>query len=258
MANNNYDIMTKTGKNNKIILSSDEIFLNTKCLFVEYYDVIKAPWYLFVNYLRTSDVASQLFDFSELVNYDMNELFEWYITRKHKNPLKDIPITDFAHNTIFHNNEVEKNTWLDSFLESEMQEIPELIEGYSELNFQNILDTLINTGRFAKDIQVYTETYNEKILNDLKSIYNDNVRYVYGDLDIVIKDIPNDSTFVFSDIMKINKLKSNGKLNMSSVIIADRFAYNYENENTPKINLEELMKSDIFKIDFFDNIYTYE
>ena len=91
-------------------------------------------------------------------------------------------------------------------------------------------------------------------------MYDGKAKYVYGDLVKVLKEneITSNSTFVFSDITKINSLKEAGILNLSSVIIADRYGYNYGGENEVVIDLEKYLSEDTFKLDFFDNLNSLE
>ena len=39
------NVMEETGKQNKVFVSSDDIFQNTECLFIEYDDVLKSPMF---------------------------------------------------------------------------------------------------------------------------------------------------------------------------------------------------------------------
>ena len=61
-------------------------------------------------------------------------------------------------------------------------------------------------------------------------------------------------TSIFSDAYKIFTLLDAGILDRSSVIIGDRYQYNYINENEFIIDEEKLIPDHLFKLDFFDAI----
>ena len=74
--------------------------------------------------------------------------------------------------------------------------------------------------------------------------------------DIIEKNnISNDSTFVFSNMNHMLELEEINKLNYSTVLIADKFGYNYKEDNeTPIVDLDKLLEKNIFKFSFFNNI----
>ena len=76
-----------------------------------------------------------------------------------------------------------------------------------------------------------------------------------GKFEDLVKIIPQDSTYVFSDIEKVNDLVKMNRLNLSCVLIANGLRYNFmENDSSKlKVDLEELSKKYIFKYSFFDN-----
>ena len=85
-------------------------------------------------------------------------------------------------------------------------------------------------------------------------MYNGNATYTSGKFEDVISRIPRDSTFVFSDIEKVNKLHELNRLDYSSIIVCDGYRYNNKDKNTLKIDIDELRTKAIFKIDFIDNL----
>ena len=98
----------------------------------------------------------------------------------------------------------------------------------------------------------------ESIEKDIHERYGNFIQFVYGDMQEVLIEnkITSDTTFVFSNILHILNLIQTNLLNYSSIIIADEYFYNYNDEMEPIINFEELFKDCIFKLDFFNNIYT--
>ena len=77
---------------------------------------------------------------------------------------------------------------------------------------------------------------------------------MFGDLTECLKKIPIDSTYVFSDIMKINNLIENDHINYSSFIIARDLRYNYKEDDKTKlkIDIESLSENYVFKPAFFN------
>ena len=72
------DIMEETGKQNKIILSTEGVFMNSDALFIEYLDVIKSPFYIFlkmINSPKGKEVLNQIFDLSEIDGKTDDELY---------------------------------------------------------------------------------------------------------------------------------------------------------------------------------------
>ena len=248
MSNPN-DIMEKTGKNNKVILSSNSTFLNSDSIFIEYHDVIKSPYFSFLRLLLNNEIFGSLFDLSEIKGLDDEGLYEWYTNRKHQ-----FVLDNFAHNEemeIF--KDINIHEWSIDFLYKEFDELPSIVYEDTALNFVPILVRLSKSNLVNK-FYVYTEKYSEPIKKELLEAFPF-INYVYGDMVEVIKEnkIPYNSTFVLSDIRKIEKIKESGRLQQSSIVIADKYGYNYDGEKFV-INLEEYFKDYIFKLDFFDNI----
>jgi hypothetical protein len=81
------------------------------------------------------------------------------------------------------------------------------------------------------------------------------VKYMDGKFEDMVRFIPTDSTYVFSDIEKVNTLIAANKLNLSCVLIANGLRYNYTEEDSTKlkVDLKELTEKYVFKYSFFDN-----
>ena len=145
--------------------------------------------------------------------------------------------------------------------QKELLDIPDLVSQDAWLNFDLVLRNLIgdknNTG-MVKKVYIWHPYYVESIEKDIHERYGGFVQFVYGDIqDVLIKNqVTSDTTFVFSNILHVIDLIQTNLINYSSIIIADEYFYNYNDEMEPIINFEELFKNYIFKIDFFNNIYT--
>lgn len=259
------NVMEETGKKNKVFVSSDDVFQNTDCLFIEYDDVLKSPMFSLLGLIKDRDSVRQVFDVEELNDLNTNELYEWYIERESKNMFKYLDVRDDAMKEIFNDDLNTFYRWCDAFYEEMYKSLPtESIQKINWLNFDTPLRNLIKTKTdktgLVKKIYVWHPFYSENIEKDLEERYHGAVTFVYGDLINVLieNEIKSDSTFVFSELLNVLNLAKAGLLNYSSILIADEYFYNYDGEMEPIINFEEIFKDYIFKIDFFDNIYNLD
>lgn len=242
--------------NNKVITTYNNVFLNSSSLVVEYNDVLKCPFFILFTSLVKNEEFRNIFDMSEFDNMNNEDLYVYYITRKNINILKNLNIKKEAFENIFKSNIELLYKWIETFMYNEIEQFSAFTDYELELNFVKVLRNLINT-KMVKDIYIFSDIKSSNIGNDIKHLYGESVKYVYGDLKDIINEnnISNDSTFVFSDINKIIELKNTNKLNLSTVLIADKFGYNYKEDNeTPIVDIDELSKNNIFKFSFFNNI----
>ena len=112
----------------------------------------------------------------------------------------------------------------------------------------------------VKRVYVYSNDYSERLKEEIVEEYGTNVKYVTGKISEIIKEenITNNSTFVFSDIRNILELEEANVLGLSSVVVADRYGYNYQDEKNLIVDMERLSKENVFKLDFFNNIEVVE
>lgn len=257
---NERDIMNSSDGAQKLILTYDAPFLNSDCLFVEYDDVIESPFFILLNCLKDNEGMRLIFDLSEISSMNIEELYEWYIMRKEKNILLNLPLIDGVLEYYFNNDEDNFKEWCESLLYDEIDNIDGLLEIKAEANFSTILKTLLSKN-VVKKTYIYSNKYSKNLEEELKEEFGSNIIYVSGDIKKIIEDnnITNNSTFVFSDIMNVLKLKEAGILEYSSIIIADRYGYNYKNDsNDVIIDIESLLSESVFKLDFFNNIESEE
>ena len=245
--------------------STDTLFYNSQCLFIEFHDVISMPWFILANVIKNDKAFMSVFKTNELYNYTKNDMFEWYIYRKHRNIFQSIGVQKKVYKQTM--NKIPDNFY-DNFLKNCMTASASL-ELYSvdtTLLFYKSLQILLSeTPNMVKRIIIYSE-YEEKgikyfINNLLKFNINPmKVEYVYGNFKDIIKDIPNDSTYVLSDIEKVQSLKELNKLHLSSLLIVNGLRYNYklDNINQLKIDFKELSNEVVFKYSFFDNFVTFK
>ena len=227
-----------------IYVTNDTIFYNSQCLFVEYNDVIKMPQFVLLLILKDNESMKQVFDMSEFDSLSLPELYEWYINRHNINFLKDLPLI------------IPEETLPESFFDETLQGLltqsDEIYSKDAELSFANVLRLVVAQEKLVKKIIVYNKEDNEYIRNDLLEMYGERVQFMHGNFRDVLDLIPDDSTYVFSDINKINILADMNRLNCSSVIVAAGFRYNQIDSDSYKVNFKELESKFVFKHSFFN------
>ena len=222
--------------------SNDVMFQNAHCLFIEYTDIIRSPYFIFLTLMMKSpEKFSKYYKLDIFDNYDIEGLSEWYIHRKNQNPLVDL-LTDEARETLSE----EK---LDEFINEQIIEHKELIELSPLLNLGNVLFNL--SEEVVKSVVIWYPYKNSTIEKDIHDTFGDGVKFMYGNLFNVLDQIPKDSTYIFSDITNIDLLYEKKKLHLSSIIIPNEYGYNYINDDILKINVDEYQKDVVFKLDFF-------
>ena len=241
------DIMNPNTNKTTVILASDSVFINSKCLFVEYNDVIKSPLFLLMYLYIQDEELNRCFDLSSVIGITPKEMCEFYLHRKYINPLYNFPLNskidpiegaDFADKVVSESLDISK-----SFLSDD-----------TALNFAATLAFVLRDPNFIKDCRVYTRDYHKLIEEDLFEMYGKRVKYVYGDFKEVIKSVPPDTTYVFSDITKMQELHEEDKLRLNTVLLADNYSYNYNPDGTYKVDIVKLSEYCPYKFSTFDNI----
>ena len=250
------NIMEDTGKNNKVLLSTDGVFINNDCMFIEYDDVIKSPYFMILVYFADVHMTypDEIFDLTEIKGLSMDALYEWYTNREHQFILDNFKIRE--DKVEFKEDDPDGYKWKRDFVYSLYENIEDIVFRDTSLNFVTTMVNIMKHNLLIKKFFVYTERYSKNIEIELLEAFP-NINYVHGDLVEVLKrkDITNNSTFVLSDVKKIAAIAQAGKLNFSSVVIADRYEYNYKGRlDELVIPVELLLKDNLFKLDFFDNI----
>lgn len=253
-----YDYMTPTDSNNKVFLASDTPFLNSDLLFVEYLDVLKSPLFLLLQTLKENPFLNTIFNLEEIRNMQLDELYKWYVNRKEFDIFHNFPVFDNAYNELFNGNVDDMDEWCNTIILKELETIPSLISDEFRLNFYQTLVTAALDKNIVKDIIIYTPWYSYAIEQEVEYNFPERVTYAGGDLLETLKDpslnIGRNSTFVFSDASKIYTLEEANLLGYSSVIIADKYGYNYNEDGEFKYDLSEQVKTNLFKLNFFDNL----
>jgi hypothetical protein len=237
--------------NEKIVYrGNDTLFYNSKCLCIEYHDVLSMPWFTILSFIKDKNSYNTLFNMKDISDYDLTGLLEWYIYRKHRNIFKSIGVLDTS-NTL-------SDEEYDDILDKTMTISEDVYRIPTNLKFLSTLRILLTDSSMIGQVIIYSEKNEpmiEKSLNMYFSKYGTKIKYMHGKFEDLLKIIPQDSTYVFSDIEKVNILDKENKLNMSCVLIANGLRYNYllNDATTLKVDLKKLSQKNIFKYSFFDN-----
>lgn len=242
--------MMLTPEGDKVtMLCQDFLFVNSKALFVEYADIIRAPYFSFlVAIAKGKPNENSIFDYSKIAGLDTTKLGDFYYNRRNQNFLYDLIKEDA----------IPDYDKLDKMLDSGLQDIPELVTLSPELNFVNVIRRLMwKDSLLVKKVYIYYPYDNSSIREDVKNLFsfNRDIEFVSGKLEDVLENVPTDSTYVFSDITKITTLNDMGRLQLSSVLVPTDYGYNYEDPNDRNsellINVDDYLKDFMFHFNTF-------
>ena len=223
--------------------TSKNMFLNSECIFVEYYDIIKAPWYILLSVLPQNQKIRELLDLSEIDYLDSSGLFEWYCNRKNRNFLQDLAINK--------NMPEELDKILNVLMNNEIFYTTD-----TSLNAIKTINIALSH-KMVKNVIIYTEDENKYVDNDIKMLFpKKNVKYKYGDFRSILKEVPTDTTYFLSDFNKVISMAEEGHLNYSSLVLPYDFSYNFikdeEGNKVPLIDFSYLGKDHLFKMAYFN------
>lgn len=230
------------------IRTTGAMFYNSDTLFVEYSDIIRnIDFMVLIMISRMKENFQSFLNLDPIYGLNPESLMEWYMNRKNKNILYELLKTE-KHSQIFPQDLDKKLNELTSLLGNDGW-----IDLCPELKFSNVLKLISKEDKnFLAHIRVWHPYRNEVIESDVKRLFNERVQFIYGPLEEVLKNIANNSTFVFSDITNIMLLEEIEKLEFSSILIPSGYKYN-EVDGKIKLNIESYEKDHIFKFNFFDN-----
>nr|DAK52817.1 MAG TPA: hypothetical protein [Caudoviricetes sp.] len=230
----------------KVFTSFNSPFTNTENLVIEYNDILRPLGFDVLRVLRESDVINQFINIEPIQNISTDELYEWYVNREEANVFANFELNDNYFKDI-----EDRYEWLEDFLYKEIDELKVL--DYA-INY-SLLETIPTISNFdiIKKVFIYTERYSESIERDIKENFGSKAKYIYGDFGEVLKEnnIKDNTTYILSDIVKIEILRENDLLKFSSILLADNFGYNYDEDDEILIDVEELVTDNIFKIFYF-------
>ena len=221
--------------------SPNSVFVNSSCLFIEYYDVIRSPFFAFLLMMANNPESfNKMFDVERISGFGADELGEWYMERTHQNPFVDLVKPEILEKMSL--NDIDK--FMNDILEKQ-----DFVSQSPLLNFSKVI--LGIPEEVAKNIIIWYPVDNDAIENDVHATFGERVRFVTGDLIDFIDEVPKDVTYVFSDITNVDLLYERKKLYLNSILIPSDYRYNYTEDDELKIDIEEYQKEVLFKLDFF-------
>ncbi len=227
------------------VISFEEVFLNSQSIFIEYVDLIKPTYFPLIKLMSKKD-DNTIYDISKIRNLSDEELGDWYVSRKHQNPLIDL-LKDEISDEI-------SSTKLDDILDTQLKEVPELVKMAPIFNMGDVLLKLFESDNYLiKKFFIWYPKENSSIVSDIQTVFEPIMKYgeiLTGDITEALKKVPEDSTYAFSDITNVNALDYIGKLAYSSIIIPQEYGYNAE-DGKYIIDFDLLRKEKVFKLDQF-------
>ena len=234
--------------------TTDSVFTNSECIFVEYYDILKTPWYILLTVIPQNEKLSHIMDFSDVKELNLISLLEWYCNRENRNFLEELSKVEPGA--------IDLDRLLDVLMGSEI-----LYTANSELNTVEVI-RLVLKKKLVKKVMVYAEPSHDKsvdllqfIKKDVGELFYDNplVSVVSGEFSEVLKQVPTDTTYFLSDINKVVTMSNEKRLDYASIVIPYDYAYNFVFENgkrtnMPLVNFDHLSKTNNFKLNFFNAI----
>lgn len=231
-----------------VLRGIDTLFYNSQCVFVEFHDVLAMPYVALLAFGKNRESFSKLFDMRQIEYCDLPGLIEWYVNRPYQNILKCL--------TYINEETSITDDMIDELLSNFMNHCPELYTIDTSLKFLSVLRLLVSDKGLVKRFVVYSEREESGIKVMLNHYFEEGkVQYLHGKFEDTIGLIPKDSTFVFSDIEKVQKLADMKRLSYSTVLIPAGLRYNKKKDDPEKLKVDfhELSKEHLFKYSFFDN-----
>lgn len=229
----------------------DGMFLNSKILFVEYIDIIRAPYLIFAKLLSESRKENgglrPPFDISRIQGIDNERLIEWYYLRNYQNVLLNLIPEELMDSL--------RTSDIDHFLDKQIRETPNLVSVAFPLNFSKVIEAIYSMDTSLVDKTLIYYPYDNSIIReDIIKLYEGKpIEFVYGEMSEIIRNFPDAGvTYVFSDITNIQILAEADKLNTASILLPYEYAYNrLPNSLEFKIDINGYLKEYLFKMDYF-------
>lgn len=247
-----YEGFYKDFLDGKVAMSTtDSIFSNTDCLFCEFNDIITPTWLAIINHLLRArpEAMEKILDLDKIAYLNGTELIRWYALRNNRNALLDLKkegVNDFLVNSIANDLFNTKYAYYN-------HDNKPFIMNYA----YTLTKTIRTASIIIKKFVIYVEQCNEAVDDFITDLYGNSVEIRSGNLVAALGDIPNNSTFVLSDIHKVEAMIEAGKLQGSSIILADGYRYNYKTkpgvDEDLIVDIVSLSEHIPFKFNTFNN-----
>lgn len=188
--------------------------MRKEIMLIEYTDVIKCPSAGILNLIKKDYIneLKDLININKLNLMDFNNIQRYCIERPTKNVLDYIKVNPFNTDTIY------------KALYNAYDTI------YMDLPLMSIGDSVyfLSKQKFTEKIYIFSEEYDKKIEFDIKENYCelDNVFYVAGDFKSIINSIEKPTSYILSDIDKVQTIIDENKIEFVEIMVA-QYGYNY-------------------------------
>ena len=215
-------------------------FLNSEYIVIEYVDLIKSPYLILLNVIRQNPKLKSILKIEEIDYLNSSSLYEWYVYRKHQNFFIDL------------NRYPDKisNEELDKLLESQLTITPRFYEDAVPLILTDFLKVLTRKKIVNHEVIIYHPHKNDYAIKDTENLTNHKFKFM-DNFEEILDLVGSNSTFFLSDIDKLLIMKKKGVLKFSSVTLPIEYRYNRKNMKDWKLDIKELIKSDPFKLTYF-------
>lgn len=216
------------------------IFLNADYIVIEYMDLIKSPYLVFLHCIRRNEKLREILKIEQIEFLDDISLYEWYINRKHQNFLVDL--------NRYPDQISEKDLY--DLLELQLNNSPMMYEQATMLLLGERLPIMQAKKMAVKDIIIYHPHENNFAKDDLTRETNHEFTFM-NNFEEVLDKAKSNSTYFLSDIEKVITMKDKEYLKCSSVTLPVEYRYNKKNMNDFKYDLYSLYKDIPYKLSFF-------
>ena len=163
-------------------------------------------------------------------DFSLLSIIEWYINRAYTNPLK---LLDPGRKA--------SDDQLDLILNKILQSDRTLYTAAPFLNAEKLI-AVIRLQKLGIPVMVYTENFEEGVQDSIG--HWTNTQYVYGNFEQIVSKLPNNSSFIFSDITLAKRLLDISSFDtIASVMIASDYYYNFKDKDNYKFDfVQEMIK----------------
>ena len=224
--------------NNIRFRASSTIFQNSECIFVEYNDCIQMPWFTFLTFFVKNEKMQEYFDIEYMKQLSIPALMDYYLNREHINPLIDL---------IKDESKVDASK-LDDFIYEQIESNEIFFSQSMGTHIVPIVNNLLKTA-LVKKVVVYYPHDCEFVRKDIEDKFVGQAEFMFGEIEDVIKELPQDTTYIFSDATNVLLLEELGKLDFSAFLLPNNFKYNFVDDNKEEfvVNIKYLEEKYTFK-----------
>lgn len=224
---------------NTRIRTHEGVFTNSRCLFVEYLDVIQAPYFIqALDIWQNKEIEEkEPYSFTSLrACENESSVAVWYYLRRNQNLLYSLVDPALIGKVDY------------AVIEKEEDEVLKTHSVYVEnaipLNFKDVIDRSAGGDNLlVPDVRIWYPFNNPVIEEQINTLFpQDHIKPIFGDLMEILssEEIPRDTTYIFSNWDYLETLCTTNRLNCSSVLLAKEYLYNYNDDYEPYHDIDQL------------------